>query len=124
MRFLFVLLLASSAFAQSVSGNWQWDLSRGHSQYVATLRLASDASGTLTVQAGKQGSAAVQEYAISDGQISGNTVAFTVDMPSPDGPLPIEYYGTVSGSSMVLAITYPSRNGSPQSVRTVTAARQ
>ena len=103
---IYVLLLASTAFGQSVDGNWTTALhARGSDGAIITLTLKSDGTkltGTLH---------GIQPIPL-EGSIEGNTLKMVLKVATATGgELLVKYIATLEGDE--LKFTYQSENGRP-----------
>jgi hypothetical protein len=63
-----------------------------------------------------RGGAAPTSTAISDGKIDGNNISFKVTREGQNGPMTIEYKGTVNGDTIELEFTRPGGDGTPMKI--------
>jgi hypothetical protein len=91
----FVLMLASSAFAQSgVAGNWTLTFQTANGPREANAVLTVDGSKLTGIIASEAGEAKFE------GTVKGNTFNISLDIQTPNGNITIGIDGEVDGDSM------------------------
>jgi hypothetical protein len=120
-----LLVLAFAAVAADVSGKWAFEQAgrQGGTPTKVTLTLKVE-GGKLTgntSQPGRDGAA--MESPISEGTVTGDTIAFKVSRETPNGAMVTSYTGTLAGDELKLKITRPGRGGGDPTTTEVVAKR-
>jgi type 1 fimbria pilin len=89
-----LLLLAGSALAQDVSGEWEITSEGRQGPQTQTIKIEQDGEKITVTMEGRMGEMT------GEGTIKDNKIEWTVTMETPRGEFTMTYTGTVDGDTM------------------------
>ena len=120
-----LLVLAVAAFAADINGKWVYEQAGrgGGTPTKVTLTLKVE-GGKLMGNSSRPGrDGAAMDTPISEGTVSGDTIAFKTSQDMGGNTMVTSYTGTVSGDEIRLKITRPGRGGGDPTTTEVVAKR-
>jgi hypothetical protein len=122
-KLLFVLsifcALTLVALAADVSGKWTWEQQGRNGATTSTLTLKADGAHLTGSLDGGRGGA----IEITDGNVNGDSITFTVKRDMGGQTMSTAYKGTLSGDTLTIEFTRPGRGGGEPTPVKVTAKR-
>ena len=121
----FLLALSFVAAAADVSGKYVYEQAgrQGGNPTKVTLTLKAE-GGKLTGSTSRPGrDGNVMETPISEGTVTGDTIAFKTSQDMGGNTIVTSYSGTVAGDEIKLKITRPGRNGGDPTTTEVVAKK-
>jgi opacity protein-like surface antigen len=121
-----LLVLTLAAVAADVNGKWVYEQAGrggGGTPTKVTLTLKVE-GGKLMGNSSRPGrDGAAMDTPITEGTVSGDTIAFKTSQDMGGNTMVTSYTGTVSGDEIKLKVTRPGRNGGDPTTTEVVAKR-